>query len=58
MIEGEGAIEGDEFNEHCEEVLEAISNFSPQKYAIFKPARSVSGKLSGTQNGDRGNGRG
>ena len=40
VIEGDGAIDGDEFEEHCNKVLEAISNFSPQKYAIFKPARS------------------
>ncbi len=46
VIEGDGAIEGDELNEHFEEVLEAISNYSPQKYA----------KKNGTQNGDRGNG--
>ncbi len=40
VIEGDGAIEGDELNEHFDEVLEAISNFSPQKYAMLKPARS------------------
>ena len=40
VIEGDGAIEGEELNEHFEEVLEAISNYSPQKYAWLKPARS------------------
>jgi hypothetical protein len=40
VIEGDGAIDEDEFMEHCQEVLEAIANYSPQKYAIFKPARS------------------
>ncbi len=40
VIEGDGAIDDDEFEEHCEEVLEAIFNFSPQKYAILKPAKS------------------
>jgi hypothetical protein len=57
VIEGDGAIDGEEFEEHCNEVLEAIANYSPQKYTLFKPARSgfCSRKLPGILN-DRGNG--
>jgi hypothetical protein len=40
VIEGDGAIDDDEFEEHCDEVRQAISNISPQKYAILKPAKS------------------
>jgi hypothetical protein len=40
VIEGDDAIDDDEFEDHCQEVLEAISNYSPQKYAILKPAKS------------------
>jgi hypothetical protein len=40
VIEDDGALDEDEFEEHCNEVLEAISNCSRQKYAIFRPAKS------------------
>ena len=40
VIEGDGEIDDDEFEEHCKEVLEAITNDSPQKYAILNPAKS------------------
>ena len=40
IIDGDEAIDRAEFKEHCQEVLEAIANHSPQKYAIFKPQNS------------------
>ncbi len=40
IIEGDDAIGRAEFREHCQAVLEAIANHSPQKYAIFKPQNS------------------
>ena len=40
IIDGDEAIGRAEFKEHCQEVLEAIANHSPQKYAIFKPQNS------------------
>jgi hypothetical protein len=40
ILEGDDAIGRAEFREHCQEVLEAIANHSPQKYAILKPQNS------------------
>jgi hypothetical protein len=56
VIEGAGAIDDDEFEEHCDEVLEAISNFLRKSMPSWNRQNLVSGKLRGTLNGDRGNG--
>ncbi len=40
VIEGDGEIDEDDFEEHCKEVLESITNYSPQKYAILNLAKS------------------
>ena len=40
ILEGDDAIGRAEFREHCNEVLDAISTHSPQKYAILKPQNS------------------
>ena len=48
IIDGDDAIGRAEFKEHCAEVLEAIANHSPQKYAILKPQNSgfLGGRLA------------
>jgi hypothetical protein len=50
VIKGDDAIDRTDFREHCQAVLEAIAHSSPQKYAIFKPQNSGSGKLPGIPN--------
>ena len=40
VIEGDDALDRNEFKEHCQIVLEAISISSPQRYATLKPQNS------------------
>ena len=40
IIDGDNAIDPQEFADHAQEVLEAIGYSQPQKYALFKPRNS------------------
>ena len=40
IIDGDNAIDAQEFADHAQEVLEAIGYSQPQKYALFKPRNS------------------
>ena len=40
IIDGDNAIDAQEFADHAQEVLEAIGYSQPSKYALFKPRNS------------------
>jgi hypothetical protein len=47
IIDGDNAIDAQEFADHAQEVFEAIGYSQPQKYALFKPRTQGSGKSIG-----------